>query len=88
MKKFRAMRDAGQPIIREPAFIDYLYYDEGWFDANYGGGLDNVLLYLSVCSSDTVPIPASSSSPSSTFGWSEPMDSQEDNRAIVHVVNR
>lgn len=80
--------DNGQPILREPAFIDYIYYDEAWFDAKYAGGLDNVLLYLSVCSSDTVPIPASSSNPSTTFGWSEPMDSQEDNRASDFLFER
>ena len=78
----------GQPIVRAPAFLDYIYYDESWFQSKYGGGLDNVLLYLSVCSSQTVPIPGGASGPNSTFGWSEPMDSTQDDLASDLLFER
>ena len=71
----------GQPIVRTPAFLDYIYYDEAWFQTKFAGGLDNVLLYLSVCSSQAVPMPGGSSGPNSTLGWSEPMDSTQDDLA-------
>ncbi|TFH31431.1 MAG: hypothetical protein E4H00_03555 [Myxococcales bacterium] len=78
----------GQPIVRAPAFLDYIYYDEAWFLTNYSGGLDNVLLYLSICSSQTVPIPGTASAPNSRFGWSEPMESEEDNLASDVLFER
>lgn len=78
----------GQPIVREPAFIDYIYYDEAWFLTKYAGGLDNVLLYLSICSSQGVPIPGGNSAPNSIFGWSKPMDSTQDNLASDALFER
>ncbi|MFZ1866311.1 MAG: hypothetical protein WAU39_18985 [Polyangiales bacterium] len=78
----------GQPIVRAPAFLDYIYYDEAWFQTKYAGGLDNVVLYLSVCSSQAVPIPGGNAGPNSTFGWSKPMDATQDNLASDALFER
>ncbi len=78
----------GNDIVRKPAFLDFIYYDQDWFAGHYSGGLDNVLLYLSVCSSSAVPIPSGTGSPSAIFGWSEPVDSPDDDLATNVLFER
>jgi hypothetical protein len=78
----------GNPIVRSPAFLDYIYYDDDWFADHYGGGLDNVLLYLSICSSRAVPIYGKTGRPSAIFGWSEPVDSLDDDLATDALFER
>gem|GEM_PF-3730597 len=80
--------DGGDPLVRQGAFLDFLYYDEAWYSTHYPGGLDNVLVHLSVCSSLAVPLRGTSANPSVVFGWTEPVGAEQDDLATAVLFDR
>lgn len=78
----------GGPLVRQGAFLDFIYYDEAWYSTHFPSGLDNVLVHLSVCSSLAVPIRGSSASPSVVFGWTEPVGAEQDDLATAVLFDR
>lgn len=78
----------GGPLVRQGAFLDFIYYDEAWYTTHFASGLDNVLLQLSVCSSLAVPIPSNDSRPSQMFGWTEPVGAAQDDLATSVLFDR
>jgi hypothetical protein len=77
-----------QGLTRAPAFLDFIYYDEAWFSTKYPGGLDEVLVQLSVCSSLAVPNLGGSGSTAAIFGWTEPVGATQDDATTAVLFDR
>lgn len=80
--------EEGGPLVRQGAFLDFIYYDEAWYSTHYAGGLDNVLVHLSVCSSLAVPLRGTAANASVVFGWTEPVGADQDDLATAVLFDR
>jgi hypothetical protein len=68
--------------------IKYWFYDETWFRQQYPGGLENAVVYQRACTSDKLPLEVASGSRGAILGWSDTINSADDDRTIDVLFDR
>ncbi|MBW2159692.1 MAG: hypothetical protein JRD92_07940 [Deltaproteobacteria bacterium] len=68
--------------------IKYWGYDEIWHQDKYPSGLKNAFLYLRACTSHTVPLDIGSGARGAILGWSDVINSADDNQTIGVLFDR
>ena len=62
--------------------IKYWFYDDTWFRQQFGGGLENAVVYQRACTSDKLPLEVASGSRGAILGWSDTINSADDDLTI------
>lgn len=62
--------------------VKYWYYDETWFQRQFPGGLQNAVVYQRACTSDLLPLQVASGSRGAILGWSDTINSADDDKTI------
>jgi len=62
--------------------VKYWFYDETWFRQQYSGGLKDAVVYQRACTSDKLPLEVASGSRGAILGWSDTINSADDDLTI------
>lgn len=62
--------------------IKYWFYDDTWFKRQYPGGLKDAVVYQRACTSDRLPLQVASGSRGAILGWSDTINSADDDKTI------
>lgn len=68
--------------------VRYWAYNEEWYEDRYGSGLENTFLYLRACSSNAIPVLTASGSRGAIVGWSNTINSANDDQTIGVLFDR
>jgi hypothetical protein len=68
--------------------IKYWYYDEMWFRESFPSGLKDVFVYQRACTSDKLPVEIASGSRGAILGWSDIINSADDDLTIGVLFDR
>ena len=68
--------------------IKYWLYDDVWFGNAFPGGLENTFVYQRACTSDKLRINVGSGEPGAVLGWTDTINSADDDKTIGVLFDR